>query len=168
MASSLKDLRGLRLLPLWRRRVPRYPVYMNGDPQLRLTMPHFWMKMVRPEKEIPENQVQFIVHPQMSVIDVKNYLEKVYKVPVLDVRTKVFAGKDITQQARGHVLAKEEDHKKAYVQLADGESFEFPDLFEENKPATEKQAKEVKKQERTGLEDQRKHWDRLTIPTWFR
>lgn len=28
----------------------------------------------------------------MSVIDIKNYLEKIYDVPVLDVRTKVMAG----------------------------------------------------------------------------
>jgi len=30
---------------------------------------------------------------RMSVIDIKNYLEKIYKVPVLDVKTKVMAGK---------------------------------------------------------------------------
>ncbi|XP_076459989.1 large ribosomal subunit protein uL23m-like [Babylonia areolata] len=114
MATKLK---GLQLLPLWRRRVPKYPVYWHGNPQLQVVMPHFWMKLVRPKRDIPNNQVRFIVHPQMSVIDIKNYLEKIYNVPVLDVRTKVMAGDDIKHPTRGHVVAKKDDYKVAFVQL---------------------------------------------------
>lgn len=33
------------------------------------------------------NQVQFVVSPEMTRLDVKNYLEQIYKVPVMDVRT---------------------------------------------------------------------------------
>ena len=50
----------------------------------------------------------------------------------------------------------------------DGVTFDFPDLFQENKPATEKQLKDLKRQERQSLEQERKDWDRLAIPTWFR
>ncbi|KAK7441965.1 hypothetical protein BaRGS_00040547 [Batillaria attramentaria] len=64
MASSLK---GIQVLPLWRRHVPKYPVYWQGNPQLRLLMPHFWMKLVRPKNEIPNDQVRFIVHPQSDL-----------------------------------------------------------------------------------------------------
>ena len=32
---------------------------------------------------------------RMSTYDIKNYLEKIYKVPVLDVSTAVIAGKSI-------------------------------------------------------------------------
>ena len=30
----------------------------------------------------------------MSVFDIKNYLEKIYNVPVLDVKTRIVAGKE--------------------------------------------------------------------------
>ncbi|KAL8619056.1 hypothetical protein ACOMHN_020754 [Nucella lapillus] len=165
MATKLK---GLQLLPLWRRRVPRYPLYWHGDPQLQVVMPHFWMKLVRPKRDIPDDQVRFIIHPQMSVFDVKNYLEKIYSVPVLNVRTKIMAGEDIKHPTRGHVITKEDDVKIAFVQLNDGVTFEFPDLFAENKPPTERQAKEIKRQDRIGQEEERKFWDKLTVPSWFR
>ncbi|KAK3798031.1 hypothetical protein RRG08_034592 [Elysia crispata] len=63
MSSSI-TLRGTQLLPLWRRRIPKYPVYWKGDPQLRVFLPQFWMRIINPEHEIPKNQVHFEVHPQ--------------------------------------------------------------------------------------------------------
>ncbi|XP_035825436.1 39S ribosomal protein L23, mitochondrial [Aplysia californica] len=91
MSSSI-TFRGAQLLPLWRRRIPKYPVYWKGDPQRRLFLPLFWMKLIKPEQAVPKNEVHFETHPQMSHFDIKNYLEKVYKVPVLNVRTDVLRG----------------------------------------------------------------------------
>ncbi|GFO33387.1 hypothetical protein PoB_005989200 [Plakobranchus ocellatus] len=64
MSSSI-TLKGAQLLPLWRRRIPKYPVYWKGDPQLRVFMPQFWMKLIKPDYDIPKNQVHFEVHPQV-------------------------------------------------------------------------------------------------------
>ncbi|KAH9519429.1 54S ribosomal protein L23, mitochondrial [Bulinus truncatus] len=47
------------------------------------------MRLLKPEFDVPTNQVHFEVHPQMSDFDIKNYLEKIYKVPVLSVQTKI-------------------------------------------------------------------------------
>jgi large subunit ribosomal protein L23 len=54
------------------------------------------MKLIKPELEShPKNKVQFIVSSEMTRLDVKNYLEKIYKVPVMDVRTLNHTGEMI-------------------------------------------------------------------------
>ena len=66
-----------------------YPIYSKGNPQLRVFLPNFWMKMVENKNvKRPPNAITFQVSPAMTQLDVKNYLEKIYKVPVLDVKTK--------------------------------------------------------------------------------
>lgn len=70
----------------------RYPLYQRGNPQLRIFLPNFWMKLLKPKQSQPRNMVQFMVSVEMTDHDVKNYLEKIYKVPVVDVRTQIFAG----------------------------------------------------------------------------
>lgn len=50
------------------------------------------MKMIRPEEKLPSNQVKFIISMEMSQLDVKNYLEKIYKVPVMNVSTYIQQG----------------------------------------------------------------------------
>uniref|UniRef100_V5I5T5 Large ribosomal subunit protein uL23m n=1 Tax=Ixodes ricinus TaxID=34613 RepID=V5I5T5_IXORI len=59
-----------------------YPQYVKGNPQLRIFLPNFWMKLVKHGKPQPPNTVKFVVPLQMTKYDVKNYLEKIYKVPV--------------------------------------------------------------------------------------
>ena len=47
------------------------------------------MKLVKLDKiEAPSNKVHFIVSQEMTRYDVKNYLEKIYKVPVDSVKTR--------------------------------------------------------------------------------
>ncbi|PVD28015.1 hypothetical protein C0Q70_10595 [Pomacea canaliculata] len=104
----------------------------------------------------------------MSKIDIKNYLEKIYKIPVLNVRTKVMAGGDIKHPTRGHVMAKEDDYKVAFVQLGDGVTFEFPEIFKEIKSPAEKQVAEIKQLNRADMENEQKYWDKLSVPVWFR
>ena len=72
-------------LYIWLRNDPffSYPLYRRGNPQLRIYLPNFWMKLLNPEKQFvraPPNRVTFEVSPEMTKLDVKNYLEKIYKV----------------------------------------------------------------------------------------
>ena len=80
--------------------------------------------------KLPPNHVVFQVSPEMTKLDVKNYLEKIYKVPVYNVMTRNVTGEvkkpgfldpdfDITP------LYKEDDIKYAYVTLV---SFKFFNL----------------------------------------
>lgn len=38
-----------------------YPLYQRGNPQLRVFLPNFWMKLVKSEHKQPENIVTFEV-----------------------------------------------------------------------------------------------------------
>lgn len=93
----------------------RYPLYQRGNPQLRIFLPNFWLKLVRPVHKQPPNIVQFACSMEMTKYDIQNYLEKIYKIPVIDVRTRIALGKTKRDQ-KGYVV-KEEDTKLAYVTL---------------------------------------------------
>ena len=63
--------------------ISSYPLYRRGNPQLRIFLPNFWMKLLNNEKNYiksPPNCVTFEVSPAMTSLDVRNYLEKIYKV----------------------------------------------------------------------------------------
>lgn len=139
-----------------------YPIYQRGNPQLRVFLPNFWMKMVKPNwnqhgASAPQNKVQFIVSSQMTKYDVKNYLEKIYKVQVADVKTLNHMGKtfqnEVSKPGSGAIM-KEDDYKLAFVTLPPGEVWEWPDLKiagssekrEEEYKEELKQAKEKRKQ----------------------
>ncbi len=49
---------------MWKREIPKYPVYWKGNPQLRVYTPLFWMKLVKPNRDLPPEFVSFQVHPQ--------------------------------------------------------------------------------------------------------
>lgn len=53
---------------------------------------------------------------QMTKYDVKNYLEKIYKLNVLDVRTRISPGKTQKDLVLGYIT-KKDDEKLAYVTL---------------------------------------------------
>ena len=71
----------------------RYPAWQKGSPQLRIFLPDFWMKLVKPPHPIPKYEVQFLISPQMTKYDVKQYLEKIYNVPVVHVNIHNKIGK---------------------------------------------------------------------------
>lgn len=93
-----------------------YPIYQKGAPQLRVFLPNFWMKVIRPTEIQPENVVTFSCSMEMTKYDVKNYLEKIYSVPVVDVRTRIAMGPTKRDQVYGYVT-KADDIKIAYVTL---------------------------------------------------
>lgn len=109
-----------------------YPIYQRGNPQLRVFLPNFWMKLVKPsavlgQATVPDNKVQFIVSSEMTSFDIKNYLEKIYNVPVANVKTVNKLGK-IRQNAFAQYLVKDDDQKIAFVTLPPGHKFEWPEL----------------------------------------
>lgn len=143
-----------------------YPLYQKGNPQLRVFLPNFWMKIVRPKYKQPPNVVQFEVSMEMTKHDIKNYLQKIYNVNSIHVRTQIALGKTRTEPGKGYVI-KDDDIKYAYVVLPKGESFEFPDLFLDSKTEEkdhEKALEEIKKNHEKYL---KKHQDRPGIPSWF-
>ncbi|XP_018801866.1 PREDICTED: 39S ribosomal protein L23, mitochondrial [Bactrocera latifrons] len=143
-----------------------YPVYQRGNPQLRIFLPNFWMKLIRPAEEQPKNVATFSVSMQMSKYDVKNYLEKIYKLPVVDVRTRIEMGRTKRDQTLGYVT-KEDDVKIAYVTLPRTEEFTFPDLFEkkeEQKKAEEKSMDDSKQGFKRFLDRNKK---RPGTPGWY-
>ncbi|XP_054707326.1 probable 39S ribosomal protein L23, mitochondrial [Uloborus diversus] len=143
-----------------------YPKYVKGNPQLRIFLPNFWMKLVKPPKNVPANQVHFIVPFEMTAVDVKNYLEKIYAVPVAQVRTQLYTG-DIKKNFKNYLI-KEEDYKMAFVTLPEEVKFEFPDLFPaEKKDKLDKDYKRITDQVKDLMKQRRRNWDRRDIPSWF-
>ncbi|KAL1402831.1 hypothetical protein pipiens_001827 [Culex pipiens pipiens] len=144
-----------------------YPIYQRGNPQLRVFLPNFWLKLIRPEHEQPPNVVQFACSMEMTKYDVRNYLEKIYKVPVVDVRTRIAMGKTKRDQVMGYIT-KDEDTKLAYVTLKKEMKFEFPNLFpseaKEKLEDDKKSLDEAKKNHKKFLE---KNKDRPGTPGWF-
>ena len=59
--------------------------------------------------------------------DIKNYLEKIYNVPVANVKTVNKLGKTRKNDFADY-LVKDDDQKIAFVTLPPGHKFEWPDL----------------------------------------
>lgn len=74
------------------------------------------MKILKPELSSPPNVVHFEVSLEMTKHDVKNYLEKIYKLDVIDVDTRIALGR-IHKAKNGNYLIKDEDQKLAFVTL---------------------------------------------------
>lgn len=65
-----------------------------------------------------DGKVVFKVHPKANKIDIKNAVERMFKVKVKDVRTATIHGK---QKRVGRNIGFTSNWKKAYVTLAEGE-----------------------------------------------
>ncbi|XP_047630911.1 39S ribosomal protein L23, mitochondrial isoform X2 [Phacochoerus africanus] len=142
-----------------------YPLYQLGNPQLRVFRTNFFIQLVRPGTAQPEDTVQFRIPMEMTRVDLRNYLERIYNVPVAAVRTRVQYGSNRRRDHR-NVRIKKPDYKVAYVQLALGQTFTFPDLFPERKGASV----DVDVRDQV-LEDQRRRHSpdprRGGVPSWF-
>ena len=107
----------------------------------------------------------------MSPYDVRNYLEKIYKLPVVEVNTVVHSGR-IIPDVEGKDKVKEPDVRLCYVTLPEGVTFKHPgeDLFtggREGNPqdAEIKRMTEQIKSEKDRL--QKSTWTRSSLPSWF-
>ncbi|KAK9875768.1 hypothetical protein WA026_009561 [Henosepilachna vigintioctopunctata] len=142
-----------------------YPLYQTGGPQLRVFLPNFWMKLVRPTHDQPQNVVQFSCSMEMTTPDIKNYLEKIYNVKTIDIRTRIALGKTKKQPGKGYII-KDDDIKYAYVTLHSSQKFDFPDLFPERKEdeADKRTMDEIKDGFKKYLETTK---NRPNLPGWF-
>jgi large subunit ribosomal protein L23 len=68
------------------------------------------------------NQYIFVVDRRATKIDIRNAVEKLFKVKVVDVRTMNMTGK---KKRLGRVIGKRNDWKKAIVSLTPGSSIEI-------------------------------------------
>jgi len=147
-----------------------YPRYVLGNPQLRIFLPDFWMILKKPKDPIPSNQLEFKIPVQMTKWDVKNYLEKIYKIPVINVTTHVVCG-DIKRSKRKAEMIKMDDYKRAIVDLPKDMKFEFPDLFPKEKTnQMSEDLKEMEKEVEFGkLREIRKNFknQRHNVNNWF-
>uniref|UniRef100_F7BTQ3 Large ribosomal subunit protein uL23m n=2 Tax=Callithrix jacchus TaxID=9483 RepID=F7BTQ3_CALJA len=145
-----------------------YPLYQLGGPQLRVFRTNFFIQLVRPGTAQPEDTVQFRIPMEMTRVDLRNYLERIYNVPVAAVRTRVQHGSNKKRDHR-NVRVKKPDYKVAYVQLAHGQTFTFPDLFPEKEQSSEGRAADdlqnilQENMERRQSSDPR----RGGVPDWF-
>ncbi|XP_052810763.1 probable 39S ribosomal protein L23, mitochondrial [Mya arenaria] len=162
----------LERLPLWKRTIPRYPLYYRGDPQPRVFLPLFWMKMVKPTKKVPPNVVHFKVHPQMTRPEIKQYLEKIYDTSVSTVRTElrevaymgaVFKDQDKQSMVRKNVIARDFE-KYAYVTLAK-DTFTYPEVPKSKVAEDKEVAEKLIERKKTNYE---KMNESLGVPAWFR
>ena len=107
---------------------------------------------------------------RMSRLDVREYLEKIYKLPVRDVKTQVVTG-EITWNApldvdKRKALWKEEDRKFAYVYFSKNFVFDFPVLFGKDETETEmEKMKEFLKDDKTN--ERFVNRNRAGIGKWF-
>lgn len=143
-----------------------YPIYKVGNPQLRVFLPNFWLKLVRPDQEQPANIVQFIVSMEMTKHDIKNYLEKIYNIPIMNVRTVIKMGNTKQDQAKGYVT-KEDDIKVAYVTMPKGQEFQFPDLFKKEEEKLEDDNKSLEETKKTYKKFLEKSNERPGVPGWY-
>lgn len=109
-----------------------YPIYQRGNPQLRIFLPNFWLKLVKPENNQPECVVQFHCSMEMTKHDIKSYLTKIYNVPVVHVRTRIAMGEFRKEPHKGYII-KDDDVKIAYVTLPKDQKFVYPDIFPKDK-----------------------------------
>lgn len=67
----------------------------------------------------------FHVSPKMTKLEIKEYLIKLYNLPVSHVHTAIYDGRKRTNQRTGRKY-QEPDYKKAYVYLQDAEGSQRP------------------------------------------
>ena len=68
------------------------------------------------------NQIAFVVDPKAGKIQIRQAVEKLFKVKVLSVRTLNVTGK---KKRLGKFLGRKSDWKKAIVKLREGDRIEF-------------------------------------------
>lgn len=59
---------------------------------------------------------------EMTRHDIKNYLEKIYNIDIIEVRTRIAMGKFVRDRLQGAVI-KEDDRKLAYIVLVRSQLF---------------------------------------------
>lgn len=122
---------------------------------------------------------------EMTKYDIKNYLEKIYNIDVVQINTRIALGKTRRDLGKGYVV-KDDDIKYAYVTLVRmlrfvdvfffrlifqprDQKFEFPNLYPEKAEAErkdeEKRSLEAAKQQHKAVMQKMK--DKPGLPAWL-
>ena len=73
-----------------------------------------------------QNRFGFIVRPDANKLEIKNEVEALYNVTVVDVNTMRYAGKNKKRYTRSGVIkGRTNAYKKAIVTLAEGDTIGF-------------------------------------------
>ncbi|CAJ0604651.1 unnamed protein product [Cylicocyclus nassatus] len=153
-------------------RLPR--LWQPGNPQRHVFLPDFWIAVASNSSvgrtKLPRNCVKFEVDPRMSKRDVRDYLVKIYNLPVRDVRTENKMG-DILWSTPADpqykkAMWKDVDKKFAYVFMKKGFEFTVPDIFPEDEEEVELQ-KVKEQQERLTENSKFNNRDRNNIGEFF-
>ena len=118
---------------------------------------------------MPKNVVHFECSPEMTDHDVKNYLEKIYNVPVMNVKTWINSGKTHDHKYY-QFLYKDDDYKMARVTLPKDAHFEFPDVVKmsEREKVEKKSSAEIRETKKKFLEaTKKKEKGRDGLPSFF-
>jgi len=112
----------------------QFPLHYDGAPSRRLFFPEWYVTCVRPKEDMPKNYVRFHIPADMTKYDMKEYLKKVYDIPITSVRLGIVGYmkyKSPTPQKKGGYEWKFQDpYKIAHVYLGEGQTFEFPELID--------------------------------------
>ena len=93
-------------------KIPRYP---QGNLQWMPTLPLILLHATHATPTTPANAI-FRIQPQMTKHEVKEYLTKIYNLPVVHVRTQNYLGKRMKIIGKRKIAyAKRPDYKKAFV-----------------------------------------------------
>merc|ERR1712243_14234 len=106
--------------------------------------------------------VQFHVSPEMTRLDIKQYLEKIYNLPVLSVETFILKGRThyragTDEQVKD--LYKDDDTKIATVIFPKDFQFEFPEVtkVKDDKSQEEQYKEDMEQQKRSYRKTLGKH-----------
>lgn len=108
------------------------------------------MKVVKPQEVVPKNVVHFKVSNEMTEFDVRNYLTKIYKLPVAAVKVEMKNG-NVVRSLKQHII-KEADYKMAYVTMDKEFEFTFPDIPDRPGMDLYEKSIEQNKKERAALQ----------------
>ena len=82
-------------------------------------------KMTKITEKRP-NRFGFIVRPEANKLQIKDEVESLYNVTVVDVNTSVYAGKRSARYTKaGLIRGQKNSYKKAIVTMKDGDSIDF-------------------------------------------
>merc|ERR1719354_645312 len=149
-----------------------FPVNYEGAPQRRLYMPEWYVTMVKPdEKNLPKNYVKFHIPADMTKYDLKEYLDKVYGVKVMNIKLTIVGYQKYkfpTPWIKGGYKWEFMDpYHEAHVYLPRGETFEYPDFLKsvkgENKSSILEQYEEMRAQREAEKQEKNKNIESKTV-----
>ncbi|VDL69399.1 unnamed protein product [Nippostrongylus brasiliensis] len=153
-------------------RLPR--LWFQGAAQNRTLFPDFPLVLISNSdvgrNKLPGNCVKFEVDVRMTRHEIREYLTKIYNLPVRSVRTEVRMG-DISwstplDEQYKKAMWKEKDKKIAYVFMSKDFDFVRPNLFEADDEEQELQkAKDYR--EKTNLNSNFVNRDRKKIGDFY-